>query len=563
MSQGKFVRLLAVIGAAVAIVSGCELTSGDAPRDILTYALLDGSVAGSQAETLANNLDWEAVQWVREDGAVAWLDPSGFQAIPTLTVAGSSQEDLNVNEAYAFDETGIAALPGPLVGEEAVSTTDQALVAAGLDPLDRLKNVEATVTPRVGHSRFEWVDTNGGPRYDVRLDTHVDYEIALPGGAVESVPVIGPGASVKIVVDPLARATLVHYELWNLEADETVQVLSDNAAQEACSEALKGLAGNSTRLLGQQLDGLEAAADLVYYAPSFGSSATTLFPYFQCSGTAVIADRTIELRQTLIPAGDGIPAIFPATDVALPTRDGPTTIQPSQSSDTDVGSEWIGESQGLGGSEANAGGFVSHFNSLGTTVLFEWGDFNAWEQDFKDPTNGGDDSNWVDDADAVFYTGHANGDGFTFPGTNDDGFLRFDDARWGQIDLEWLVIAACGPLQVTSGGVEWYDRWGPAFDGLHLLLAYATVSNDNVSEGDYYARGLTGDLWFLPALPVRVSWGLAATLVQPSSVTYGYMGVSGSGGLTNHDDYFWGYGSGGSDIEPADITGFWMVLSPS
>ena len=88
----------------------------------------------------------------------------------------------------------------------------------------------------------------------------------------------------------------------------------------------------------------------------------------------------------------------------------------------DVGTQWIGVSQGLGGSAGNAGGFVLRFLTAGVPVRFNWGDMNAWERDFKDPVfAGGDDTPWIDNVDAAFYTGHANGDGFTFSSAVTDG----------------------------------------------------------------------------------------------------------------------------------------------
>ena len=117
----------------------------------------------------------------------------------------------------------------------------------------------------------------------------------------------------------------------------------------------------------------------------------------------------------------------------------------------DVGTEWVGTSMGLGGSAANAGGFVSRFRSSGGSVIrFNWGDFNAWERDFKDPAFGGTDTSWADNVDALFYTGHAGDNGWSFPGHFDDDSLNYWEARYGNNDLEWITIAACGPLQNGS-----------------------------------------------------------------------------------------------------------------
>lgn len=222
----------------------------------------------------------------------------------------------------------------------------------------------------------------------------------------------------------------------------------------------------------------------------------------------------------------------------------------------DAGSEWVGLSQGLGGSRDNVGGFVQKFRDHGYPVQFNFGDFAAWEEDFKQVSMGGNDDNYVDDVDMVFYTGHANGDLFTFPGARDDGALVYTEAAYGEKELEWLVIAACGPLQRESGGLHLFERWGTRFKGLHLLMGYATVSNDNTIEG----RKLGGFL-LDEHLTMRLAWAKTAAAAQPSSVIYAYMGVIGAGGLSNSNDHYWGHGTVGPDIRT--ITGYWSVHAPS
>lgn len=222
----------------------------------------------------------------------------------------------------------------------------------------------------------------------------------------------------------------------------------------------------------------------------------------------------------------------------------------------DAGVEWVGQSMGLGGSHDNAYGFVNGFNSRGTPIEFNWGDNNAWEEDFKPLSMGGTDDYYVDNVDMVFYTGHANGNGWSFPGAHDDGFLDYHEASYGERELEWLMIAACGPMQISEGGVHLFDRWGKAFKGLHMLAGYATISYDNTIEGDRLARHLLAD-----NLTVRNAWAQMATEAQPASVIYGYMGVYGPNGLSDYNDHYWGHGSVGPDIH--DIRGHWAIHSPS
>ena len=67
--------------------------------------------------------------------------------------------------------------------------------------------------------------------------------------------------------------------------------------------------------------------------------------------------------------------------------------------------------------------------------------------------------------------GHGNGGGFTFESNHDDGTLAYADVAgaWGDLDLEWLALLSCQVLKEEWGGQRWWQRWGPSFDGLHLL----------------------------------------------------------------------------------------------
>lgn len=234
----------------------------------------------------------------------------------------------------------------------------------------------------------------------------------------------------------------------------------------------------------------------------------------------------------------------------------------------DFGAESINTCGGLVLSGANANGFVNKMQGAGFTKRFNWGEYNAWESDFKDNAfAGGNDLNYVDNTDIVFYTGHANGDGFVFcDSTHTDTFLHYNDARWGNQDLEWLVIAACGPLQNTSSGLAWWQRWGPSFDGLHLLMGYATTSYDGASEGSTLAEYMLGKplfFWTLPPLPVRSAWVNTAIEAQPASVTWSIMGVYGAGGVSNYNDFFWTKGPVGPDLRGGSIHGYWKISGGS
>jgi hypothetical protein len=220
-------------------------------------------------------------------------------------------------------------------------------------------------------------------------------------------------------------------------------------------------------------------------------------------------------------------------------------------------------SGGLAGSQQNAQGFIDELAADGWDINFNWGDGNAWESDWRR-----NDDTWVDAADFVFYTGHANMNGWTLA-SPDDTFLHFSETGavpqapgdlWGQQDLEWAVIAACGPLQdeiIGKGGGNVLTRWGGAFDGLHTLMGYGGITFDNTQEGRrliQYAKGgqtLIG-AWFRAATEIQPSTNGAAAPDGPD-IWVGAMWVARSGTTSPSGDHLWGHGSVAPDPTSPNI----------
>ena len=78
------------------------------------------------------------------------------------------------------------------------------------------------------------------------------------------------------------------------------------------------------------------------------------------------------------------------------------------------GASWIGTMDGLNGSHGNAQGFVDEMRAEGWQRRFNWGNQAAWKSD------------WLHHSDI----------GATPTSPSD---------LWGQENLEWAVVAACGP----------------------------------------------------------------------------------------------------------------------
>ncbi|HDS85153.1 MAG TPA: hypothetical protein ENN97_08180 [Phycisphaerales bacterium] len=213
----------------------------------------------------------------------------------------------------------------------------------------------------------------------------------------------------------------------------------------------------------------------------------------------------------------------------------------------------------------NQSGFRSRFLKDGVAQRFNWTGTSAWEKDFKQPP-AGLDTQYVDNADIVFYIGHGYGGGFTFESNQDDGTLTYTDAAgaWGNHDLEWLALLSCQVLKGDYGGKSWATRWGPTFDGLHLLLGFQTNAYDWPNFGRRFADYTLGRKFLfvtLPPLPIRTAWFKAKAEEQPASVESVVMGPVGPGGvLGGYNDYFWGKGPVSCDLRGSNIRGFWRQV---
>lgn len=619
----------------------CERTAGkpaDPPFCTASTLVVTGSgISAAQAARLGDALGIPGLE-PAADGAVRFLDAARFQHVPTIPVAdpGGTDEDGNALVAERFDFEALPAVQA-LAPDEARQLAEKALRRANLLPQD--------ASVGTGHSILQTQPANESsniPALEVALDTHVWFDLHTGG-----VPIVGPGAKLKLVFDGSGAPTLVMIAMRSLSVGDPVQITPPENAGDLCRDAY-GRAVPSE--LEKGAPAFSSSARLVYYAPPLAlSTVEALFPHYLCEGSLTFGDGSVmDLRPVLALAVPDAPTVeiqaeasfdgqMPRVNATAEVTGGtppftyawastlsPTApelmdtgpavsyeVMPRESmrfeevfvtitdangltasatavvelygdccgdvihgiqrvDRTDVGVEYIGTSQGLDGSAGNSAGFRNTNIEAGVPVQFYFGDYSAWEDDFKDPTNSGTDSSYVDDVDMVWYTGHASGSGWTFNDGHDDDFLHYDDARYGNRDLEWLVIAACGPLQSSADGLSWAQRWGPAFDGLHMMMGYATVSNDNDREGRLLAlnmHGYTTDYLFWTetthAMRLRQAWAVTASDVQPSSVIYAMMGPGRADGVSDYNDYFWGRGGVGPDIPRSQTAWYWLLQAPS
>jgi hypothetical protein len=202
-----------------------------------------------------------------------------------------------------------------------------------------------------------------------------------------------------------------------------------------------------------------------------------------------------------------------------------------------IGIEWVKQYNGLQGNLTNtkpqAEGFL---NTLSGVKVFNWGDDLAWDRDFEEQGRGsppqGTDTIWADDVDIVFFSGHGSADGFLFGRKIDDAVARPTEIRWGDRQLEWIVLDACNVLE--RDGV--FDRWGwPVFAGLHYILGFHTTTGDEPDRGRVFAEYLNAG-W-----TVRQAWIKAAQDTEDSTTEWAYLRADAPGTDT-YNDHWWGKG---------------------
>jgi hypothetical protein len=420
---------------------------------------------------------------------------------------------------------------------------------------------------------------------DVRkLDVQVNYttRINVPSMKMD-LPVVGGGGDFSVTLGDQGKLIGFQGLQRNIEAIETESPVIPKERADAQFKQMTG---------GLKLRSMKS--ELAYYSEPTGVEQKFLYPVYVYRATAVIENEVVPLRIVTIPATEfgpkrpELPRARPRTQKDTPTRRSsepedekerrsgyqnhfmrlPASPAPESGTAREGGSSYIGVSGGLAGSQPNAQGFINGLSADGWSINFLWGDANAFESDWRL-----NDDTWVDAADFVFYTGHANMNGWVLSNPNDT-FMHFNEVGaspqtgdiWGWQDLEWAIVAACGPLQdnaISPGGGDVFARWDGAFDGLHQLLGYGAITFDNTQEGSrvvQYARGgaTVINAWFRAAKEIQPSTNGAAPPDGPT-VWVGVMYV-GKSGADPGNDHIWGHGSVSAD--PTSPTYYVAIWSP-
>jgi len=228
----------------------------------------------------------------------------------------------------------------------------------------------------------------------------------------------------------------------------------------------------------------------------------------------------------------------------------------------EVGIEWVNSYGGCAGNLGNCDddsvGFYNRLRSAGWTGNFNWGDSNAWEEDFKKTPIGGTDTIYIDTVDFAYSCGHGWDYGTVYnssSGTRDDCYLEFAtwkgrEPQWGDLDLDWIVLDHCLTLAYNNGEVfskmhpSWSDNSQNVMSGVHMILGFDTISYDTGVRGPYFAQLLVGDYFWLfwRQLKIREAWYYATVWSEPSTTRGAYLGQGNTS-----EDFLPGIGGQGPD----------------
>lgn len=255
----------------------------------------------------------------------------------------------------------------------------------------------------------------------------------------------------------------------------------------------------------------------------------------------------------------------------------------------EVGVEWVNTYDCLNQlthEHEDAGGFYNELvNHDGWVGAFNWGNGAAWEQDFKRTDKGGTANSWADAVDFAYFTGHGSPWGFYFRcDVPDDNLVECDhysgptngDMRLGKVDLEWLALEVCNTLQLDAvrSGTHYdvFDRWADAFQGMHTMLSFTTVSLDLATPGSYFAAYCDGRWptviygipeWLIGRSPLKVidAWFAMTSLVQPAPYEAAVL-YANTQGTDTQNDYIWDRGHVSSDPVPGAANWFSWTWVP-
>jgi len=256
-----------------------------------TFSVSKTGLTRGQADSLAAAFGISA-DILQADGS-ARHTAENFLAVPMIPLGeGPRGEEgqTSVLEAFNFEALRQMQVIG---GEQAIRMVGARLQQAEL-PFEAWGAIMAV--PASGHSMLQAVDREGSPltvEGGAALDTHVNFDLSLGG-----VPLAGPGAKVKVVLDGQGQVTNLVYAMRGLSAGPEVPIMLPDQAEKACEGELRSQLRPEA-----QNAAISVTSRLMYYAPPLDiGTVGTIYPTYACDGTLTIGEEEVLLRRTLIPA---------------------------------------------------------------------------------------------------------------------------------------------------------------------------------------------------------------------------------------------------------------------
>jgi hypothetical protein len=222
----------------------------------------------------------------------------------------------------------------------------------------------------------------------------------------------------------------------------------------------------------------------------------------------------------------------------------------------------------LWNTETNIEGFYNWMGSQGGyNQEFNWGEYSAWDIDFKDAQFNGIDTEWVDAVDFVYYQDHGGPDGVSFSSKHDTGGLWVGYMRLGDGDLDTIVFDACSPLAwENEKGDNVYERWAPTLQGVHQICSFATTSQNSNTRGTLFGLYMTGFSIIQP-VTIMQAWFRACAETEGSDRQAALFYASKSPDPLNpqlddpSNDHAYGFGYVCSDPTPGSFSWYVYVTS--
>ena len=600
-SRWLLASVLVLLVASVAGIDAPHATADDDPNKAFIWLVTKSGLTQDEAGRLAEAFD---VPLALDDrGAFRFVSPShgDVPTVPASTTAAAPGRDEDEGETTS-SAPDFEALRGltPVGDDEAARTTAAGLARAGIA-------APGSPTIDVLHSELTFLLPRDPERSFMRqIDTTVRYRLDLDG-----VPLDGPGSRMRVTYAPDGEVTELRWATRELERGPSVELLPPGQARHECASRYPPRSKIRKPRLVYWAPPLDQGVRAIYphwecngTDPQGGALVLALIPAIkillpvtidadvdgdQVTATANVHSGTPPFTYRWASMTTGLGANDHGSSITyeirpreatsteelwVTVRDAngvvmqastnlqlPLPVRPLPSADTPgvaVGGEFNVYEWGC--VQESSAGFRDVFNGAGIPIDFRWNGPNAWERDFKQtgaPTNG-DDAAYVDDVDLAWYTGHGGPGAFTFDNpAHDDGSIVPSDARYGDVDLEWLQLESCQVLASPSGGgTNAVDRWGGVFDGLHMLNGFHTNASCRNNTAGTFAAYLFGP----SGLKIRQAWAQMAYDLEPSDVAFVHMGPIRTGDFVwNFDDRFWGQGAVGPDIPASQTIGLWWL----